>query len=134
MENENIVFIISKLVNADIDIKEVQAIVSVSETEEFRDSYDLIKNINIAAKPIGRNELKNQFKQISKEFHRDKKIFKIQNLKNWTLPAVAACFFVFIGFNTFFNLKPVSSRDTYKSRTGGGDNSAFTIIQNTEIN
>ena len=131
MEQEKILSIIDKLVDAKITIDELQQIVSLLETPDFVETFQIVENIEAAIKPMGRVELKNELKLASQEYHKEVKVIKLQNIKNWTFPAIAACLLVVVGISTLTNIRSHSDKDIYYSHSGGG--AAYKINQNPEI-
>lgn len=118
MEQENTLIIINKLVDSKVSIEELRQLAQLLETPDFKETYQLIENIGIAINPIGRIELRNEFKLASKEYHKEIKVIKLQNFKNWALPAIAACFFVVVGISTLTNIQNHSDKNIYESHSG----------------
>mgnify|MGYP003401895944 CR=1 FL=1 len=119
MEEENILDVINKLVEANVSINELRELAPLLETTDIEETYRVVENIGLAIKPFGRNELKNELRLASKEYHKEVKVIKLQNLKQWTLPAIAACLFVVVSISTITSIQNYSNKDKFNSHSGG---------------
>ncbi len=120
MLQENTLSIIDKLVSSKVTITELQEIVPLLSDPDFKDTFQLIEDLEYAIKPIGRSELRKEIIAASNEYHKETKVIELKNASKWKLSAIAACFIALVGISAYFIVGNYSNKDIYSSRSGGG--------------
>jgi hypothetical protein len=120
MLQENTLSIIDKLVNSKVTINELQQIAPLLSDSDFKDTFQLVEDLESAIKPIGRSKLRKEIIAASSEYHKEMRVVELKNASKWKLSAIAACFVAMVGIAAYFVVGNYSNKDTYSSRSGGG--------------
>lgn len=120
MLQENTLSIIDKLVSSKVSISELQEIAPLLNDPDFKDTFQLVEDLECVIKPIGRSELRKEIIAASNEYHKEMRVVELKNTSKWKLSAIAACFIAIVGISGYFIAGNNSNNDVYSSRSGGG--------------
>ena len=101
--NEDIDFTISKLVQQNIKLKELDEIAPFIGSEEFTFQYNLTEGIQIVTKDLAREKLLSTISDIIDDENINDKRGKLFRINGLALKSIAACFLVICGIAIIYN-------------------------------